>query len=191
VSGSEFMDLPSGWRFYYTLHPKITVVLSTICPNGRVNLMPASWNTPVSEEPPTVAVAVDKESYTHECLSHRPEAVINVPSAEYADLVYSLGSVSGRDVDKVSKFGIRLVESKTVNPPGWADALALLEGRVYKSIDVGEVRLYVFEVLRVAVRRGVYTKWGYDFKETSVLLHGAGRSFYTVGRFIRAKRVER
>ncbi|MCI4446900.1 MAG: flavin reductase, partial [Pyrobaculum sp.] len=53
-------------KFYRLLHPRPTVVIASKCPNGRINLMPASWNTPVSEEPPTVAVAVEKEAYTHQ-----------------------------------------------------------------------------------------------------------------------------
>jgi len=180
--------LPGGYRFYYTLHPRPTVVLVTLCPGGRVNAMPASWNTPVSEDPPTVAVAVERESYTHECLEHHPEATINVPPDTLVDTVYALGSVSGRDVDKVERFKLRLEPSSRVKPPRWSEAIASLEARVHSKLEVGEVTLYVFEVLEALVDTSYYTRWGWDFRRVNILLHGAGRTFYRVGRFIRASK---
>lgn len=174
-------------RFYHTIHPRPTILIITVCPNGRVNIMPASWNTPVSEEPPTIAIAVDRESYTYECLEFHGEATINVPSDRHVDLVYALGSVSGREVDKVAEHRLRLLDSVNVKPPCWSDAIACHEARVYSAVDIGEVRLYVFEVLRTLVDPGLYTRWGWDFKKTNILLHGAGRSFYRVGRWTRAR----
>lgn len=184
-----FRPLSAGERFYYVLHPSPTVVIVTKCPNGRYNAMPASWNMPVSEEPPSVAVAIDRESYTFECLESHPEATINVPHSGQVDLVYALGSVSGRDVDKVAKYGLKLEESASISVPRWSDAIASIEARVWKKLDVGEVRLYVFEVLGVYVREDLYTRWGWDLTKTSILLHGAGRTFYTVGRRLVAKKI--
>ncbi len=180
--------LPQGYRFYYTLHPRPTILLMTKCPNGRVNIMPASWNMPVSEEPPTVAVAIDRESYTYTCLEYHPEATINIPSIQHLDIVYSLGTVSGREVDKVKEFNITLEDSARISVPRWRDAIASVETRVYNSVDIGEVKLYVFEVLGVYLDMYLYTRWGWDFRKTNILLHGAGRNFYMVGRWVRAQK---
>ncbi len=185
---SSLTKLESMEGFYHTLHPRLTIVLITLCPNGRFNAMPASWNTPVSEEPPTVAIVVSRGTYTFECLEFHPEATINIPHSELADIVYALGSLSGRSVDKIAKFNLKLESSEKVKPPRWSDAIASLEGRVYSKVDVGEVRLYVFEILAVHVKKEFYTRWGWDFMKTNVLLHGAGRTFYQVGRIIRAQR---
>lgn len=186
----KFVKLDPKVKFYYTLHPSPTIVLVTKCPNGRFNAMPASWNTPVSEEPPTVAVIIDKETYTFQCLEYHNEATINVPHIGQADIVYALGSTSGRDVDKITKFNIKLEPSETISVPRWSEAIASLEGKVYAKLDVGEVRLYVFEILAVYVKEGLYTQWGWDLTKTSILLHGAGRTFYGVGRMIRAQKVQ-
>lgn len=166
--------------FYRPLHPRPTVVIIAQCPGGRLNAMPASWNTPVSEEPPTIAVAVDRSAYTFQCLEHSGEATINVVPIELADLVYALGSVSGRDVDKVSAFGLKLIPSDVVKAPGLDGAIAIYEARVMAKLDVGEVRLYVFEALKVKVREGLVDEWGPVLEKTNLLLHGAGRAFYKV-----------
>lgn len=168
-------------KFYRLLHPRPTVVIAAKCPNGKINLMPASWNTPVSEEPPTVAVAVDKSAYTHTCLQYSGKATLNIPPIEMADLIYKLGSVSGAEVDKVAKFGISLEPSETIDVPRLAGSLGGYEAEVYKVVEVGEVALYIFKVLNVWIAaEGVADQWGFNFGKVNIPLHGAGRAFYRV-----------
>ncbi|MEZ0289765.1 MAG: flavin reductase family protein [Sulfolobales archaeon] len=166
--------------FYRPLHPRPTLILGTICPGDRVNFMPASWNTPVAEDPPTIAVAVDKSSFTFECLEFHPEATINMASSDQYQIAYDLGSVSGRSVDKISRFNIRTVPSIKIKPPGLEGSIAIYETRVYSKIDVGEVRLYVFEVLLVRVLEGYVSEYGPELEKKNILLHGVGRVFYAV-----------
>jgi len=168
-------------RFYYLLHPRPTVIVGSVCPNGRVNFMPASWNTPVSEEPPTVAVAIDSSSYTRECLDYCGEATLSILSLDDVDLIYSLGSTSGRDVDKVSRYGVEVVDSVAIRPPGIRRALAVLETKVLSRYQVGEAVLYVLRVVKARVREGVADKYGYIIGAASPALHGSGRYFYGVG----------
>ncbi|ABL88998.1 conserved hypothetical protein [Pyrobaculum islandicum DSM 4184] len=167
-------------KFYRVLHPRPTLVIVSKCPNGRLNLMPASWNTPVSEEPPTVAVAVEKSSYTYECLKHHRYATLNVLPIEAADLIYKLGSVSGRNVDKATEFGVKFENSEKIDVPRVAGAIAGYETEVYKEVEVGEVALYIFHVLYTWVAPGVADQWGFDFRRVNIPLHGAGRAFYRV-----------
>ncbi|MET1101174.1 MAG: flavin reductase family protein [Pyrodictiaceae archaeon] len=191
MEASPLRPLGPREKFYYVLHPAPTIVLITKCPNNKYNAMPASWNMPVSEEPPTIAVSIYRETYTFKCLEHHPEATINIPHSGQADIVYALGTTSGENVDKISMFSLKLEDSETIGVPRWADAIASIEARVLNKMDVGETRIYVFEVLRTLVREDLYTKWGWDFSKTSILLHGAGRVFYTVGRKIFAGKLGR
>ncbi|ADN50889.1 flavin reductase family protein [Vulcanisaeta distributa] len=166
--------------FYRLLHPRPTILLITLCPGDRVNAMPASWNLPISEEPPTIGVAVYREAFTYQCLNHHPEATINIPSIDQVDLIYQLGSVSGKDVDKIREFQIQLVPSDVIKVPTWRDAIAVYETRVMNRLDVGESTLFVFEVLKVKVKPGIADEWSIDFSKTNIPLHGAGRVFYRV-----------
>jgi flavin reductase (DIM6/NTAB) family NADH-FMN oxidoreductase RutF len=174
-------------HFYYLLHPRPVAVIVTLCEGGKVNAMPASWITPVSEEPPTVAVAIDRESYTHKCLEHSKEATVNIPSQEHVNLVYMLGTVSGKDVDKVKVFNLRLGKANKVSAPIWLDAIGWMETRVMNSIDVGEVRLYILKVLDYYAKSEFVSEWGWRLDKVSPLLHGSGRGFHMVGKLILAK----
>ncbi|MEM4680747.1 MAG: flavin reductase family protein [Acidilobaceae archaeon] len=181
---SQFERLQDGAEFYRMLHPRPVVLIVTRCPNGKLNVMSASWVTPVSEEPPLLAVAISKESYTTLCLEHSLEATLNIPGAEHADLVYKAGSVSGREIDKVSQFGMRLEESLSVSTPHWADALGYIEVRVRHRIDAGESWLYLFEVVVAHVRSELWSKWGWKSPQAGPLLHGIGKAFYKPGQMI-------
>uniref|UniRef100_A0A7J3QE98 Flavin reductase family protein n=1 Tax=Ignisphaera aggregans TaxID=334771 RepID=A0A7J3QE98_9CREN len=174
-------------KFYYLLHPRPVVVIVTQCPEGKVNAMPASWITPVSEEPPTIAVAIDKSSFTSQCLEHSNEATINIPSLNYVELLYKLGTVSGREVDKVSEFKLKLIKSKIISTPRWADAIGWLEAKVNRYIDIGDVRLYIFEIIEYGIRKDVGNEWGWNVYKANLVHHGIGKGFYTIGRPIIAK----
>lgn len=174
-------------KFYYLLHPRPVVVIIARCADGKINAMTASWITPVSEDIPTVAVAINRTSYTCECIEYSGEATINIPSPTHVDLVYRIGRVSGRNVDKVRMFEIKLSESRKISTPRWSEALGWLEVKVNRYIDVGEVRLYVFNVVESCMRRDAAGEWGWDLRKISTLHHGIGRVFYTVGRMLIAK----
>jgi flavin reductase (DIM6/NTAB) family NADH-FMN oxidoreductase RutF len=168
-------------KFYRLIHPRPTIILGTICPNGRVNLMPASWNMPSSEEPPTIAVSVYRETYTYECLKYHGEATINVPGVDMLDLTYMLGSCSGRDVDKVKEFKVELIESEKIKPPGIKNSLAIYEGKVIGTLPAGECDIFLFEILNVKVKEGVADEYGLKIGDNvNLLLHGSGRVFYLV-----------
>jgi len=176
------MSFSKPRSFYYLLHPRPVVIVVSRCPNGRVNATPISWITPVSEEPPTIALCIDRENYILQCIEHCGEASINIPSTDSVDTVYGLGTVSGREVDKVKEFGLDLEPCNKVSVPRISKCIGWLETKLVKRVDVGEVALLVMEVLDSYAKSECVTQWGWDVSRCSPLLHGAGRAFYSVGR---------
>ncbi|RLG51036.1 MAG: flavin reductase family protein, partial [Thermoproteota archaeon] len=66
------MKADVGDYFYRLLHPSLTVLLVSKS-SEKVNVMACSWCTPVSEDPPLIAVAVSKESLTNQLIRESRE----------------------------------------------------------------------------------------------------------------------
>ena len=176
-------------RYYLILHPRPAYIIVS-GGDGKFNLMAASWVMPVSEEPPHIALALDRESYTYELINKYREFTVNVVSHEYADKVWYVGSRSGYDVDKVKSLGIKLNESKKIKVP-WIDgALAYLEARVVRMYEVGEVDLVIASVESAYANENYFNRrFGWDLRKVNILMHLWGRGFtWNDNKFIYVKK---
>ncbi len=87
-------------KFYLMLHPKPAYIIGSGIYNSETNPMASSWVTPVSEEPPHIVIAIDKESYTNELIKKYGVYSVNILSEEYIDKIFYVGSRSNRKLVK-------------------------------------------------------------------------------------------
>ncbi len=173
---------------YRVLHPRPVYLIVSKSREGELNVMAASWATPISAEPFLVAVSVWKGSLTYQNISETKEFTMNIPGEKHVNLVYKAGTVSGKEVDKVRLLGLRTVNSTRIGTPGLEDMLGFLECRVINEVDAGESVLFIAEVVAVQVVEGLYTKYGWDLAKAKILLHHGGRGFTVPGRLILAEK---
>jgi len=170
---------------YHVLHPRPVYLIVSRSREGRLNVMPASWVSPVYDDPLLIAVSVWSGSLTHEYMSETGELTVNILSEKHAELAYKLGTESGRDVDKFKKYGLKPYPSKTILTPGLEGVLGFIECVVKDKLPVGESTLFICESKAIHVAKDFYEKYGWNLSKTSLLLHGAGKSFTVTGRLIR------
>ena len=174
--------------FYRVLHPRPAYLIVS----GRdddVNIMAASWVMPISEEPWTVGLALDRETYTYNLVKKYGEFTVNVVTDKYVDLVYYVGHVSKYEVDKIRERNILLSPSKKIDTPHFRDAIGYLECKVDRMIPVGEVDLVIGEVLGAYADEEYFTRYGWDLKRVNILMQNIGRGFTTnSNRLIYVKR---
>ncbi len=155
--------------WYYLFYPRPAFVIGS-GQGEEVNMMTASWVTPVSTEPPTVGVAVDKETYTHELIKKYKQFTVSV--VEDVDLLWYLGTTHGKEkMERVEWFRGEKVPSPIPKAAiGWAEA------KVVKDVDVGDVTFFIGEIVHWKALKG-FGKWGWDLNEVKVPLQKAGRLF--------------
>ena len=172
------MKIEISEKFYLTLHPRPAYVIGSGKFGEKSNFMAASWVTPVSEEPPRVCIAIDKESYTWELINSTGEFTVNVVSEEYTDKLYYVGTRSGREVDKIKTSGFKVVKGDTVDAPVVENAVAVLECKVWKVIDCGDTVLVIGDVLKCKADSTKFNpRYGWDLRTVKIPLHVWGPVF--------------
>jgi len=139
-------DLPLS-KVYQLLEPG-PVVLLTTAHKGHANIMTMSWYMMVEFEPPLIACVVSNANYSFAALRATKECVIAIPALELAPKVVAIGNCSGRDVDKVKRFGLTPAPAKRVAPPLVAECFVKLECKVVDTRLVNEFNLFILEVLK-------------------------------------------
>jgi len=176
---SQFLDVEIE-SYYRLLHPRPVVIVTSTCPEGKGNAMACSWFTPVSEEPPIVAIAIAKENYTCECIKFCKAFAINIVHPNLYDKVWFFGSRSGREVDKLKTSGLKFRNGKKINVPIIEDSLGVIETKLINEIEAGECILFLGEVVATYAKKESLTKYGWKLDKAPILMHGWGRVFYVL-----------
>lgn len=135
------------------IFPRPVLLVCTVDGKGKENVMPASFSMPVSFNPKFLAVSISPNRYTFVCLKETGEFTANVATAGLFEQVKYCGSVSGRDVDKLSCSGLRREPSVKVRPPTLADCPISLECVVEDMREFGDHHIVVGRVVHEHIRR--------------------------------------
>jgi flavin reductase (DIM6/NTAB) family NADH-FMN oxidoreductase RutF len=122
---------------------------------GRLNLMAATWFTPVGFTPSSVVLAVEKKALTYDFIEEVGEFVLVAPTQAMAEAVVLCGTVSGHHEDKWARLGLTAVSPFKGTIPLIAEAAGHVECRVRQRFELDEeMVLYHGETLESSVRLG-------------------------------------
>jgi flavin reductase (DIM6/NTAB) family NADH-FMN oxidoreductase RutF len=174
---------------YRLLNPGV-VVLVTVGDAEHDNLFPVSWNMPVQRDPGMVALCVDTAHYSYPFIERTGELGLSVPDESLLDAVYTAGTVSGADVaDKFARCGLRRARPQVIGAPLVDDAVAVLECRVTRRIDLDGAALVLAKVVFAAADPVHFRDGSWVFDQHLRLLHHLGGDRFCVSdRVVHAQR---
>jgi flavin reductase (DIM6/NTAB) family NADH-FMN oxidoreductase RutF len=175
-------DVPLAKAYLLLNHGPVTLVSSRS--GTRSNVMAASWAMPLDFDPPKVAVVIDRNTLTRELVNASGEFVLNVPPQALAATVVGVGSVTGREVDKWSKFGIATLPATRIAAPLVADCIAWLECRVLDERPTErKYDLFLAEVVAASADDRVFSggRWHFGDEALRSLHYVAGGQFFATG----------
>jgi flavin reductase (DIM6/NTAB) family NADH-FMN oxidoreductase RutF len=168
-------------------------VLVTSAAGAQRNVMAAAWSMPVEFIPPRIAVVIDKHTFTRGLVMASGAFGLCIPGAGLADLTYAVGSASGREVDKFSRYGIAFTLGPVLGLPViQAGCAAWLECRLIREPHAEEAYDTCFaEVVAAAADERIFAGGHWSVRDDNEALHTihhlGGGNFARAGGVVRAK----
>lgn len=140
----------SGRAVAAALGPRPVVIVGT-ARDGRANFTPAAFCTPLSYDPPLVALGLKPTSLGCETIEKTGWCTLATVGVDAADSVLWCGSRSGRTADKGEGFPCTWTEGEFPLPYP-KQALTVIEARLSSVADAGDHRLVILEVAEARTR---------------------------------------
>ena len=129
--------------------PQPLAAVCTLKPDGTTNIAPVSFMAYVSFEPPMIAFAMMKPSYSGERFRETKEAILAVPSGKIGNALLYCGKVSGRQVDKAAKCKLELFEVKGTEIKIPAETKVAFVVSLNQVIETGDHFLHICDVKQI------------------------------------------
>ena len=156
------------------------VALVTTRWRGVSNVMPAAFVTPLSFDPPLLGVAVHPSRHTHDMITYSQEFALNVPGPELLHHCQYLGSVTGREMDKLEVTKLPVFRARRVEAPLLEGCLGYIECGVEDAYTIGDHTLFVGKVVAAQVEKEAFDEtWLLGDPELKPL-HYLGLNYYAV-----------
>ncbi len=168
------------------VYPAPVLVVGTYDQAGKPNVMTASWGGICCSQPPCVAVALRKATYSYENILHRKAFTLGIAPEQYVKQVDYFGLVSGRTTDKLAATKFTTVKSKLVDAPYLKELPLILECRLVDVTELGMHTQFVGEVLDCKADEEVIGSGGaVDIRKLKPLIFTPDtQDYYGVGSFV-------
>lgn len=136
----------------FTLIESGPVVLVTTNDGKKNNIMTISW-TMVTDFTPRFAITTGEWNYSFRALRKTRECVIAIPTVDMLDKVVGIGTCSGADTDKFSRFELTPMPARIVKAPLIKECLANIECRVVDIVGRHDIVVLEGVAAHVAASR--------------------------------------
>jgi flavin reductase (DIM6/NTAB) family NADH-FMN oxidoreductase RutF len=167
-----------------TFFPQPMTLISTVSASGENDLMAASWVSLVSKTPPTLSISLQHERQTYANILATGSFVVNVMPVHLVEQADYCGLISGRQADKATIAGLRLLPAKHGAAPLLDDAPLNVECRLSGEMAIGDYRLLLGEILEIHVDAAAFGADGsIDAAALDPLVYLGGlRQYWSLGK---------
>ncbi len=165
-------------KAYPKLLVRPVVVITTISERGIPNAAPFSFDSPISFEPSLYGFSCNPAHDTWKNIQKNSEFVVNVVGKDLGELMHVLETDYPYEENELEHAGLTEEKARAVKPPRIKEAIAWIECKLEKHVELGDHVWITGRVLAVAVKDEFWKEAGViDVEKARPLCHISGESF--------------
>ena len=130
-----------------SLAPKPNILVTCKGKDGRENALAVAYAGNCSFDPPMLMVGIVPSRFSYDLINESKVMVVNMVTKDFAEEYKYLGTVSGRDEDKLKN--IKTEPADLVDCPMLSDCPVNIEGTIVDSIMTGSHEMFVLKIEKV------------------------------------------
>jgi len=146
----------AGAGKYSHHYPRLATIV-TVHARGKDNAMAVAWHSSISVNPPLFGVSIAPKRFTWELIMEAKEFGVNFIPIDKAELVASVGGISGTEVDKFQRFAIAREKPLKTSVPVLKDAYACYECKLVDHKTYGDHVWVVGEIVATHYEEKLFT----------------------------------
>lgn len=163
------------------LAPLPAVMVSCGTPE-KANVLTVAWTGILNTKPPMTYISVRPTRYSYGIIKESGEFVINLTTSKMVRETDFCGVKSGRDTDKLKKFGLHPAAASAVKAPLIEESPLALECRVAEIKPFGSHDMFIAEILAVNVDdRYIDSKGKINLNQAGLMAYSHGE-YFALGR---------
>lgn len=127
------------------------IVLVSSKHKDETNIMTMGWYTVMEFTPALLGCVISGNNHSFELIRKSKECVINLPTADMAEAVVSIGNCSGKDEDKFRKFELTKAKASKIGAPLIKECYANFECKLYDTQLINKYNFFIFKVVKAHV----------------------------------------
>ena len=141
--------------------PRPIAFVSTISPDGQLNVAPFSYFNAITNQPPLLGISINRRKGvpkdTLRNIEQTGEFVVNTVDEPLGARMVRTSGDWPDDVDEFELTGLTPVPSDMIKPPRVGESPVSMECRLHRLIELGSTFFVVGEIVRAHVRDEVLT----------------------------------
>lgn len=170
------------------VYPTPVLVVGTYDAAGKPNVMTVAWGGICCSNPPCVAIALRKATYTYGNIVLQKAFTVSIPSEKHARAADYFGIASGSNANKFDVSGLTSVKSALVNAPYIEEFPLVLECKLIHQVEIGLHTQFIGEILDVKAEEEVLDEKGMpDIEKVRPFCYDSrAYAYYRIGEFLGA-----
>ncbi len=147
------------WDFIPLLQPSRPILVTTRFQDGRINVAPFSWCTPVSQKPPMLALAlltIPRRQRSLINILREGQFVINLPGPDLAQRLVEASYWYPKGVNKLELLAFQTAPAQVLDLPILAECRAHIECKLAQSVLTGDHTTLIADVVAASYDPDLY-----------------------------------